>query len=1693
MASSLALQLQGNDNFTSKFKASFLFDSRQAADYDLETIFSLGQLNSHFAQFEKTLFSEAIKNVDRNEKLDAMLEWLIRRFRINEFNIDAIMTCILPYHETKPFWTFIRPIRKTAQPLERTQLVAQYFKIAFKSLIIETLPTISDSFLLNIMPFIFDGIRAKNSPDQISARAHYSDARGVLLCEELHIAKIAELNELLADFLYPFLLNLIKHILNSVLKQENLCESILDLFLESKLSSGNSEDFCAKMRELLQILQINKLRVKTQQLLYEFIAQTFKGTRHEPIQESNTTFIRLIALQKLNSAFEDILEQTLLARLGDDVDQISAFKLVSGEKLLDISRKTKIASLDFLTGAFLEANPSLENLVIPIILSNCVATKRTWKTIPKSKLASSPLFARFSTFDRKTLEEIEACEDKEKKLLGLVDLDIQLVKLVADNLELFIKAFSSQRSMWELAIYLIISTILPHILEKLNELRNTQQLSAKDFIASSEGLPSEAHINDIARKGTKFNKIHNVLFSLVNIVSCLKVKEMGSIPWLAPVDSEILVKLYITFTSGQSIGCFEKMVRDDPIEFLSSFWTEDEAESSLHIANAYFLAHADPSTPAYTDFQLVIPSFKVVRHAGLSCLSSIDKAYEKLMGKSIYKYDSFYGSSSDQLQYLLVENIFDKEEFLADPQYIEKFLESKKQASMKESILAFLLSHVISFRKPVAQIKLLRILSQVNSPNKSVVAAEDTIKSDDHILQLMQLCIRCFTPATASLLDSKSSKYLKIGEMTLAQITPELFANLSATKNLASEASTTVVKLVKEVLKSISFDASLVSQEFAYLHQDQPKRARENDAEKQPILLLEYKPSIDKEISLISPLFEMLSVVLNLELGDTPVSVDYINQLILSSLTRLVQNILRVDLVVQCIRSLLLMAAIAALYPDRVLHNIMPVFTFMGANVLRQDDNYSFHKILPPLVASHRQASESNQKLLLAVKPIMSVFHRRLRLFTVLVSTLGEGEFLYAILSLLLEKYTEKVLKGNSAEADSLMEFCLIVSNQFSPQTQMNSLASLMKALLVLPNEKSTDEENVDDTLFDIEQHSNKHLRQFKFASLSFAGKLLSNKAFLSKILTLQDDNQLEQYFLSISELLLSIVTNVTTFVGQKTGDSVEKFWKGLLKVTYDVLDKVNNLLPLPSFLNIVSQLLNHEHSTIRRKSMLLLSEKVANYSECTDAEEAAFVEMVPRLAAVVESAGQSTEQDAVIKQTALLTISALLRRFAQKNPNPFVEILPVVIGDSGLSHSNMQVSASSLVCLTYFCQELGPRVIPQFPKFMPVILNILESCFGEKELSANTRLLVQLSAFSSLETIVKTLPQFLSPYVQRMLACALQPSLSHFEEDDKERKVFGKAQSLLSEMAAKVPTRILLPQVYQYQGLAVKNGTNSLIPLYTVLETAISSMNRANISTHYKSIFKFFLISFDFRRQHGSEFTAEEVDRVESKVIESFLQLVMKLNETLFKPLFLKTLDWATTELAQKDDNSRLIFFYKLLDTLLEKLKSIISPYYVYVLDHTIAKLEAYKSEQKSTDSLWVFMIDSLHKCFLYDNDNFWSGDVFNKVLQPLVDQMDNVNGGAALYHQHIDQHLALWKPLNHEVLLKSRNDQMEIRLASLLTLQDFYSRLGEEFLVLLPETIPFLAELMEDDEQKVEKLTQEVIAQIEQYLGESLQKYFH
>ncbi len=71
-----------------------------------------------------------------------------------------------------------------------------------------------------------------------------------------------------------------------------------------------------------------------------------------------------------------------------------------------------------------------------------------------------------------------------------------------------------------------------------------------------------------------------------------------------------------------------------------------------------------------------------------------------------------------------------------------------------------------------------------------------------------------------------------------------------------------------------------------------------------------------------------------------------------------------------------------------------------------------------------------------------------------------------------------------------------------------------------------------------------------------------------------------------------------------------------------------------------------------------------------------------------------------------------------------------------------------------------------------------------------------------------------------------------------------------------------------------------------------------------------------------------------------------------------------------------------------------------------------------------------------------------------------------------------------------RSRRSVSE-RLRAVAAVEGLVGRMREEYLLLLPETIPFVAELLEDPEHQVRNVTQRLIKTLEELSGESLEQY--
>lgn len=73
----------------------------------------------------------------------------------------------------------------------------------------------------------------------------------------------------------------------------------------------------------------------------------------------------------------------------------------------------------------------------------------------------------------------------------------------------------------------------------------------------------------------------------------------------------------------------------------------------------------------------------------------------------------------------------------------------------------------------------------------------------------------------------------------------------------------------------------------------------------------------------------------------------------------------------------------------------------------------------------------------------------------------------------------------------------------------------------------------------------------------------------------------------------------------------------------------------------------------------------------------------------------------------------------------------------------------------------------------------------------------------------------------------------------------------------------------------------------------------------------------------------------------------------------------------------------------------------------------------------------------------------------------------------------------------MQTRSEKTRARVLGLRIVKYLLEHLREEYLVFLPETIPFLGELLEDVELSVKSLAQEILEEMESMSGESLRQY--
>ena len=247
----------------------------------------------------------------------------------------------------------------------------------------------------------------------------------------------------------------------------------------------------------------------------------------------------------------------------------------------------------------------------------------------------------------------------------------------------------------------------------------------------------------------------------------------------------------------------------------------------------------------------------------------------------------------------------------------------------------------------------------------------------------------------------------------------------------------------------------------------------------------------------------------------------------------------------------------------------------------------------------------------------------------------------------------------------------------------------------------------------------------------------------------------------------------------------------------------------------------------------------------------------------------------------------------------------------------------------------------------------------------------------------------------------------------------------------------------------------------------------------------------------------------IEDTVNEVALKMIYKLNDAVFRPIFAQLVEFATAK-NTPDRAARIArqeSVYGFLHAFFGNLKSIVTSYGSYVVDGATALLDELDPNKAAERELWRRVLRTLGRCFEHDQDGFWQNPAhFGAVAPVLVRQFEHASNSsstaAAAAAADVSEELVPavvelagaadsqehHKEINGSLLRLLRSEQAAVRLAVVKCLQALTDRLGEDWLSMLPEMLPFISELQDDDDEVVERETHRWIVKIEGILGESL-----
>ncbi|KAJ6463475.1 hypothetical protein C8R45DRAFT_840925 [Mycena sanguinolenta] len=1149
-----------------------------------------------------------------------------------------------------------------------------------------------------------------------------------------------------------------------------------------------------------------------------------------------------------------------------------------------------------------------------------------------------------------------------------------------------------------------------------------------------------------------------------------------------------------------------------------------------------------------------------IRSAALDCISVQHNLAEQRLS-AVYAFDAIYGESDAKLQYLAqgdlkkyLDALMDHQEHIAlDASYVKVFhvqhlgqdnKDKKKDSDYKHNVLCWILSHVHVLHLLSARIGLLKCIEDVSDKSKTEVLLpvlhalsqdDRPVQADSPAEQFATLVVASFDLSASPALNDVNGPlwgvfvaivqhYLKPGPATacravlLQRLEHGLIASLTIDRkvevcNVLLDAGTKDADAYlssKKPLAAVLNDIPLIVRLLIFTRPEvktSPRASKRpklsevaDDSFPRLSLLAEVLASVPLpgSLDLVSRLLETLHSVVQ-STTSTDVDISYIEQSLMSAVEHSAEKItevpnlapsaIRLDILVDLIRvvdnpqtfnqALLLMATLARLAPDSVLHNVMPIFTFMGSNVFHRDDSYSFKvvqktvdSIVPVMVSSLKSAHSVRLDLYLASRDFLRVFtdaashiprHRRTSFFGHLVDVLGPSDFLSPLCMLLVEKMANRIVRQN-AEAQNSLVLPISVLRRHPPALQVFILTEILREAQRL-TARAADPENLEPSLLDTlpdddqPQALASAFKRRAQALVVFVGFAIKMSPSTATVVAVPEDGSMSN--------LVSLLIALATARGGSTPDT------RIDDISQAARTSLSNALGCMSavdFIDAVLSILQSGDSQVQRGALDLLSERLHHVTDATR------LKITARVIASVEEIRKLLllHSDGPLAASSYRALRSVAATMSPGEEGSLTTMVPAILA----ALRGRKMVAPAMAALAPLSIKLGPRLIPFFRDIVVQCVALLqEGVEGKFSVVATETLNV-------IHGLLTSIPTFWGP---AELTQVSKLYIEHHASSD------APLTTLMKTVTKRAPTGVLISALADlWPSLQTSPHTDRLIGYFELLKRCLRGGPRPAVQENVRQLFAIFLQAFDV----GAIATPKS--EAEAQAISAFIELVVKLNEASFRPLFRKLYDWAfADETAAAADLERKITFCNVYAGLLDYFKGLMNPYMSFLVQPFVAALKDYNAGTLSDPVLWAGILDIFSKSLVSDDGAFWRDDKLRLAAPALVQQVAVCIrlGSSAEAKALVTECLValtdsaaddvLLKTLNLDLLMHTRSDDARLRVFALACATALWNAHGGKLLAFASETTTFIAECSEDEHDMVVKMSLQLKNAMESVVG--------